>query len=82
MIHDDELEIMENIYSSNKRSHALIVYGEKGLGKRSCIQYFLQKKNNIIKIINYLLIYLFTISSSSKAVRISTPSFVIAIVCS
>lgn len=50
MIHDDELGIMENIYSSNKRSHALIVYGEKGLGKRSSIQYFLQKKNNIIKI--------------------------------
>lgn len=28
----------------------MIVYGEKGLGKKSCIQYFLHKESNIIKI--------------------------------
>lgn len=49
-INADKLEAIENIFSLQTKSHAIIVYGEKGLGKRSCIQCFLQKKKKVIKI--------------------------------
>lgn len=49
-INADKLQSMEGIYSCQTKSHAMVVYGEKGLGKRSCIQYFLEKKKNVIRI--------------------------------
>lgn len=49
-INEDKLKIMESIYSLQTKSHAMIVYGEKGLGKKSCVQYFLQTKRKVIKI--------------------------------
>lgn len=47
-INADKLEAMESIYSFQTTSHVMVVYGEKGLGKRSCIQCFIQKKENVI----------------------------------
>lgn len=49
-INVEKLEAMENIYKLQTKSHVVVVYGEKGLGKRSCTQYFLQNKKKIIKI--------------------------------
>ncbi|MEH2960541.1 TIR domain-containing protein [Candidatus Merdisoma sp. JLR.KK006] len=49
-INADKLKAMENVYLLQNKSHAMIVYGEKGLGKRSCTQCFIQKKKNVIKI--------------------------------
>lgn len=49
-INADKLEAMESIFTLRTKPHAMVVYGEKGLGKRSCIQCFLQKKEKVIKI--------------------------------
>lgn len=49
-INADKLEAMEGIYFKHTQSHAIIIYGEKGLGKKSCIQCFMREKKNIIKI--------------------------------
>ena len=53
-INADKLKAMENVYLLQNKSHAMIVYGEKGLGKRSCTQCFIQKKKNVIKIYSNL----------------------------
>ena len=49
-INADKLKAMKSIYSLQHQSHAMVVYGEKGLGKRSCIQCFIQNKKNVMKI--------------------------------
>ena len=49
-INEDRQELMKNIFSCRTTSHALVVYGEKGLGKRSCIQRFLHGKQKVIRI--------------------------------
>lgn len=49
-INADRLKAMESIFSLHTESHAVIIYGEKGLGKRSCIQRFLQEKRKVVKI--------------------------------
>jgi len=49
-INADRFEKMEDIFSRHTASHTMIIYGEKGLGKRSCVQRFLQTKESIITI--------------------------------
>lgn len=49
-INEDKRRIMEKIFSSQTTSHVIVVYGEKGLGKRSCVQQFLHEKKKVIKI--------------------------------
>ena len=49
-INEDKRKIMDNIFSYRTTSHAIIVYGEKGLGKRSCIQRFLHEKKKVIRV--------------------------------
>lgn len=49
-INADKMDTIEKNFMRHTKSHAMIVYGEKGLGKRSCVQYFLQNKGKIIKI--------------------------------
>ena len=49
-INVDKLEAMESIFTLRTKSHAIVIYGEKGLGKRSCIQCFLHRKRKVIKI--------------------------------
>lgn len=49
-INVDKLNAMEKVYLFQHKSHAMVVYGEKGLGKKSCIHCFMQKKKNVIKI--------------------------------
>lgn len=49
-INSGKLSIINNTYETINKSHVLVVSGEKGLGKKSCIQYFLQNKENVIKI--------------------------------
>lgn len=41
---------MKAAYENIDSTHAFVVYGEKGLGKKVCIQRFLAKKDNVIKI--------------------------------
>lgn len=49
-INSDKLNALNRIYSFHRKSHTVIIYGEKGLGKKSCIQRFLYGKENVIKI--------------------------------
>lgn len=49
-INADKLSILEKLYNHLNKSHTVVLYGERGLGKKSCVQYFLQNKKNIIKI--------------------------------
>lgn len=44
---------LASAYTSAVDSHAIIVYGEKGLGKRTCLQNFLDNKENLVKISSY-----------------------------
>lgn len=49
-INEDKLEAIKDIFLRQTKTHAVVVYGEKGMGKRSCLQYFLHEKKELIKI--------------------------------
>jgi tetratricopeptide (TPR) repeat protein len=48
----NKLKELEIVYTGLKTSYIVNVYGEKGLGKKTCIQHFLENKKNVIKIIS------------------------------
>lgn len=50
-INSDKFILLEKVYTNLQTSYIINVYGEKGLGKKTCIQHFLINKKKIIKII-------------------------------
>lgn len=52
-INAEKSEELIRICTNTDISHAIVVYGEKRLGKRTCIQNMLYNKNNLVKICSY-----------------------------
>lgn len=49
-INENRLTMINEFYQNNHSSLILVVHGEKGLGKKSCISKFLSDKKNVVKI--------------------------------
>ena len=50
-LHEQELYALQNLYKNLQSSTAFVVFGEKGIGKRTTIQLFLDGKANVIHIV-------------------------------
>ena len=50
-INKDNFKLLKDKHSFSQTSYVVTVYGEKGLGKKACVQHFLGNKKNVIKIL-------------------------------